>query len=284
MPAATSTSDQAGRSRRAGRAGALDPAHQGAARHGAGAGGAARGVEPDARAARRGPGRRDRAARHAQAVPLAAGRRADRVRRRRAPAREPPARDHRRVLRPARLHRLRRDRRARGGDGRAAPVPRGARRADLPPSRARSSASSATAWSCCSTIRCRAPIPRRARCGWRSRCARASPRSRTAGASRATSSASASASRRATPRSGTIGFEGRSDYAAIGPVANLASRLCDEAGDGEILVSQRVLDGGRGSGRGGAGGRACPQGLRPPGRRLSHPSPDRKVTSAWEGD
>ena len=29
---------------------------------------------------------------------------------------------------------------------------------------------------------------------------------------------------------GTIGFEGRSDYAAIGPVANLASRLCDEAG------------------------------------------------------
>ncbi len=41
---------------------------------------------------------------------------------------------------------------------------------------------------------------------------------------------------------GTIGFEGRSDYAAIGPVANLASRLCDEAADGEILVSQRVLN------------------------------------------
>jgi adenylate cyclase len=40
---------------------------------------------------------------------------------------------------------------------------------------------------------------------------------------------------------GTIGFEGRFDYAAIGPVANLASRLCDEAADGEILVSQRVL-------------------------------------------
>ena len=39
---------------------------------------------------------------------------------------------------------------------------------------------------------------------------------------------------------GTIGFEGRSDYAAIGPVANLASRLCDEAGDGQILISQRV--------------------------------------------
>ena len=40
---------------------------------------------------------------------------------------------------------------------------------------------------------------------------------------------------------GTIGFAGRYDYAAIGPVANLASRLCDEAGDGEILISQRAL-------------------------------------------
>jgi adenylate cyclase len=40
---------------------------------------------------------------------------------------------------------------------------------------------------------------------------------------------------------GTIGFEGRYDYAAIGPVANLASRLCDEATNGEILISQRAL-------------------------------------------
>ena len=39
---------------------------------------------------------------------------------------------------------------------------------------------------------------------------------------------------------GKIGFEGRFDYAAIGPVTNLASRLCDEAGSGQILVSQRV--------------------------------------------
>ena len=46
---------------------------------------------------------------------------------RRAPAREPSARGHGGVLRPARLHRVRRDQRARGGDGRAAPVPRGAR-------------------------------------------------------------------------------------------------------------------------------------------------------------
>ena len=39
---------------------------------------------------------------------------------------------------------------------------------------------------------------------------------------------------------GKIGFEGRFDYAAIGPVTNLASRLCDEARGGQILVSQRV--------------------------------------------
>ena len=40
---------------------------------------------------------------------------------------------------------------------------------------------------------------------------------------------------------GRIGFEGRFDYAAIGSVSNLASRLCDEAADGEILISQRAL-------------------------------------------
>ena len=36
---------------------------------------------------------------------------------------------------------------------------------------------------------------------------------------------------------GTIGFEGRFDYAAI----NVASRLCDEAKPGQILISPRVL-------------------------------------------
>jgi adenylate cyclase len=39
---------------------------------------------------------------------------------------------------------------------------------------------------------------------------------------------------------GKIGFEGRSDYAAIGTVPNLASRLCDEAKSGQILISQKV--------------------------------------------
>jgi class 3 adenylate cyclase len=40
---------------------------------------------------------------------------------------------------------------------------------------------------------------------------------------------------------GTIGCEGRFDYAAIGTVSNVASRLCDEAKSGQILISPRVL-------------------------------------------
>lgn len=42
---------------------------------------------------------------------------------------------------------------------------------------------------------------------------------------------------------GRVGFPGRYDYAAIGTVTNLAARLCAEARDGQILVTQRVLDG-----------------------------------------
>jgi len=39
---------------------------------------------------------------------------------------------------------------------------------------------------------------------------------------------------------GAIGFEGRWQYGAIGTVANLAARLCDDARNGQILVNQRV--------------------------------------------
>ena len=39
---------------------------------------------------------------------------------------------------------------------------------------------------------------------------------------------------------GKIGFEGRFDYGAIGTTTNLASRLCEEAQAGQILVSQSV--------------------------------------------
>ena len=39
---------------------------------------------------------------------------------------------------------------------------------------------------------------------------------------------------------GQIGFDQRSDYAAIGTVTNLAARLCGDAQPGQILISQRV--------------------------------------------
>ena len=40
---------------------------------------------------------------------------------------------------------------------------------------------------------------------------------------------------------GAIGFEGRWEYACIGSVANLASRLCNEAKGGQILINQKTL-------------------------------------------
>jgi len=39
---------------------------------------------------------------------------------------------------------------------------------------------------------------------------------------------------------GMVGFEGRFEYTASGTAVNLASRLCDEAADGEILLSPRA--------------------------------------------
>jgi adenylate cyclase len=40
---------------------------------------------------------------------------------------------------------------------------------------------------------------------------------------------------------GTIGFEQRLDYGAIGPATNLAARLCGEAKDRQIIIAPRVL-------------------------------------------
>ncbi|HSE92034.1 MAG TPA: PAS-domain containing protein, partial [Methylomirabilota bacterium] len=40
---------------------------------------------------------------------------------------------------------------------------------------------------------------------------------------------------------GTIGFEGRLDYGAIGTVTNLAARLCGEARDDQVLISPRIF-------------------------------------------
>ena len=39
---------------------------------------------------------------------------------------------------------------------------------------------------------------------------------------------------------GPIGFDERRDYAAIGPVTNMASRLCTEAAAGQVLVTKRL--------------------------------------------
>jgi class 3 adenylate cyclase len=39
---------------------------------------------------------------------------------------------------------------------------------------------------------------------------------------------------------GQVGFEGQFHYMAIGSVANLASRLCDQAQNGQILITQRI--------------------------------------------
>jgi class 3 adenylate cyclase len=40
---------------------------------------------------------------------------------------------------------------------------------------------------------------------------------------------------------GMVGYHGRQEYAPVGTVANLASRLCDHAGPGQILTDQRTL-------------------------------------------
>lgn len=40
---------------------------------------------------------------------------------------------------------------------------------------------------------------------------------------------------------GQIGFQGRYDYGAVGSVLNLASRLCDAAQPGQIVIGARVL-------------------------------------------
>jgi class 3 adenylate cyclase len=39
---------------------------------------------------------------------------------------------------------------------------------------------------------------------------------------------------------GPVGFDERTDYTALGPTVNLASRLCAMAADGEILVDGRA--------------------------------------------
>jgi class 3 adenylate cyclase len=39
---------------------------------------------------------------------------------------------------------------------------------------------------------------------------------------------------------GLVGYKGRADYTAIGGAVNVASRLCDNAVDGQILIAHRA--------------------------------------------
>ena len=70
---------------------------------------------------------------------------------------------------------------------------------------------------------------------------------------------------------GAIGYEGRWDYACIGSVTNLASRLCSEAKGGQILTNQRTLA------RHEAAGHAEPLGVVTL-KGISHPVPVFNIT------
>jgi adenylate cyclase len=60
---------------------------------------------------------------------------------------------------------------------------------------------------------------------------------------------------------GCVGFEGRFQYSATGTVPNLASRLCDQARNGQILVDAKVHAQVKGPRRNGTGRRVKPQRL-----------------------
>ncbi len=115
---------------------------------------------------------------------------------------------------------------------------------DRPPRRAastrRSASSRATASSSSSTTRSRSPTRRCGPCGWRcalrEEMAELTPRWRKRGYELDFGVGIALGY----ATCGEVGFEGRSDYAAIGAVTNLASRLADEATGGQILIAQRL--------------------------------------------
>ena len=74
---------------------------------------------------------------------------------------------------------------------------------------------------------------------------------------------------------GQIGFEQRLEYAAIGSVTNLASRLCDEAKANQIVVARRVY--------GMVEHRRCPAAGRSHLKGFNHPVLAAEA-SRWRGD
>ena len=88
--------------------------------------------------------------------------------------------------------------------------------------------------------RCRRRTPSSAPCASRSRHATGARRSRTAGRQRGIELRLGFGLGQGYATLGAIGWDARSDYAAIGTVTALAARLCEEAAPGEILISQRL--------------------------------------------
>ena len=82
--------------------------------------------------------------------------------------------------------------------------------------------------------------PRRGPSAWPWRCGTRSASSSTLGRRADSTWASGLAYPLGYATLGQIGFEGRFHYGAIGSVLNLASRLCDQAQAGQILITPRV--------------------------------------------
>ena len=106
--------------------------------------------------------------------------------------------------------------------------------------RARSSASPATASWSSSTIRCRVRTPTCRRSGWRSRCATRRRQLALQWRKHGHELGFGVGIAHGYATLGRIGFEGRFDYGAVGTVVNLAARLCADAKDGQILIDPKV--------------------------------------------
>ena len=204
-------------------------------------------------------------------LPGTTGRGSRRLERRGDVPRDPPTRDHRPLLRPPRIHRLLRDRRAGRGGRRAPRVPRRAGRADLAlPADARPHGGRRRP-RVSSTIRCPVQIPRATRSGWRSRSARRSVDASARGRRAGTTWTSVSASRIGHATLGTIGSDGLFRYAAIGTVTNLRFATLDVALGHQILISARVRAAVERSNPVRAGWAPRLKGSRAPGTRVQRP-------------
>ena len=209
-------------------------------RLGAGARRAGR-AERAARGAGRPAGRGDRLAAPAPPVPVTAGGRG-RAAGRHGGAGAAPLPDRGRVLRPARVHQLLQLGRARGGHGGPRPLLRHRRpaapRGAGPPS-ARSPATGS--WPTSAT-RSRTTTPPAPRSRWRWRCGVRCGEVVAGWRRRGFDLGCGMGIAYGYATIGPVGFDERTDYTALGPTVNLASRLCSMAADGEILIDGRAYE------------------------------------------